>query len=589
MNYRVDDSTCAVESLLQTHPGVERALAVWEGDSTDRRLVAYVVPAGSGLPVDDAQLGEHLAAAPHSPDAVIEVAELPQDEHGAVDWAALPVYAVATDLLALWRREFTETEVTLHDEFFELGGYSLLAVRLIALIRERYGVDLALADFFDLPTVLDVAGHLVARGARATAPAPLEPAAPNLDELLDEIGRLSEEDVLALLGPDAREEAAQPTTGPSHPPAASAAHRASSRGASRPDPATTSTDTTNRVWTIELTSTELEQIETLLRQLLTAHPTIEDDGFLEDVVLYAQEMPRTVRRRANEFRLHEPAGACLFTGFPVDDERIGDTPARWGGQPEGAGATRREDAFLLMCASLLGDPIGWATQQHGRLIHDVIPIAGHEFEQINSSTSAPLWWHTEDAFHPFRAEYVGLMCLRNPDAVETTFAAFDDLRLSPETRATLFEPRYVIRPDESHLPKNRDGDSGLHAPEELRQRSFAGIERMASAPEKVPVLFGDPDQPYGRLDPYFMDRVDGDPVATAAFDALTAEIDDKLTGVVLHPGDVLFIDNYKAVHGRKPFTARFDGRDRWLRRTNVSRDLRKSRGTRISAGSRVIF
>jgi hypothetical protein len=43
------------------------------------------------------------------------------------------------------------------------------------------------------------------------------------------------------------------------------------------------------------------------------------------------------------------------------------------------------------------------------------------------------------------------------------------------------------------------------------------------------------------------------------------------------------------VHGRKPFRARFDGTDRWLRRLNVAVDLRKSRKFRLTADSRVIY
>ena len=54
-------------------------------------------------------------------------------------------------------------------------------------------------------------------------------------------------------------------------------------------------------------------------------------------------------------------------------------------------------------------------------------------------------------------------------------------------------------------------------------------------------------------------------------------------------GDFAFIDNYQAVHGRKPFRARYDGRDRWLKRINVVRDLRKSRESRLSAASRVLY
>jgi alpha-ketoglutarate-dependent taurine dioxygenase len=57
---------------------------------------------------------------------------------------------------------------------------------------------------------------------------------------------------------------------------------------------------------------------------------------------------------------------------------------------------------------------------------------------------------------------------------------------------------------------------------------------------------------------------------------------------LLAPGDVLFIDNNRAVHGRRPFTARYDGTDRWLKRISVSRGLRRSRDARATVASRVI-
>jgi L-asparagine oxygenase len=57
---------------------------------------------------------------------------------------------------------------------------------------------------------------------------------------------------------------------------------------------------------------------------------------------------------------------------------------------------------------------------------------------------------------------------------------------------------------------------------------------------------------------------------------------------VLEPGDVLVIDNQRCVHGRRPFRARLDGSDRWLRKATVTRDLRKSAGRRESPGSRVL-
>ena len=50
--------------------------------------------------------------------------------------------------------------------------------------------------------------------------------------------------------------------------------------------------------------------------------------------------------------------------------------------------------------------------------------------------------------------------------------------------------------------------------------------------------------------------------------------------MVLEPGDLLVIDNNVAVHGRSPFTARFDGHDRWLQRSFVVADLAPSAGER---------
>jgi Fe(II)/alpha-ketoglutarate-dependent arginine beta-hydroxylase len=339
------------------------------------------------------------------------------------------------------------------------------------------------------------------------------------------------------------------------------------------------------LFVVEVTEEDRRRVDGVVEELAARYTSAEETGLLDEITLAAQELPRTLRERANRFRLHEPAGGCLFSGFQVDGG-IGPTPPVW--NAAGPGATLREDLRLLLCGSLLGDPIAWATQQEGRLVHDVIPIKGHENEQLNSSTTEPLWWHTEDAFHPYRADYVGLTCLRNPDAAETTLALFADLALDQATIGLLTEPHYVIRPDESHLPKNRR-DDGPAAPAELLARSLARIERMNTSPERTAVLFGDPRSPYGRLDPYFMDQDDIDPRAARAFDTLVARIDACVGSVVLAPGDVLFIDNYKAVHGRRPYAARYDGADRWLRRINVARDLRKSRDARTAPAARVIF
>ena len=59
--------------------------------------------------------------------------------------------------------------------------------------------------------------------------------------------------------------------------------------------------------------------------------------------------------------------------------------------------------------------------------------------------------------------------------------------------------------------------------------------------------------------------------------------------VRLQPGDIAFIDNYRAVHGRESFRARYDGTDRWLKRLNITRNLRGSRAWRPAADHRIIY
>jgi hypothetical protein len=181
-----------------------------------------------------------------------------------------------------------------------------------------------------------------------------------------------------------------------------------------------------------------------------------------------------------------------------------------------------------------------------------------------------------------------MMCLRNPDAVPTTFAPIGKVGLSDDELAALSSPHFVIRPDNSHLPRNAGDVVRTPDEEALVRRAFRKIEQMTANPERIPVLFGDLKAPYVRMDPYFMDPPE-DPFARATFEALQRKVDEALEDHVLPQGEVCFIDNFQAVHGRRPFKARYDGRDRWFKRINVARDLRKSRDARVSAASRVMY
>jgi len=181
------------------------------------------------------------------------------------------------------------------------------------------------------------------------------------------------------------------------------------------------------------------------------------------------------------------------------------------------------------------------------------------------------------------------MCLRNPDNVPTTFSCVDNTRVPEKHAKVLFESRFYIQPDESHSETNRGTQHSVALADDLLDSSYAKLAKMVTAPEALPVLFGARDLPYVRIDPYFMTTNNGDREAEEALEVLVQQIEENIVEEVLQPGSFLFIDNYRAVHGRKPFTARYDGKDRWLKRINITRDLRRSRAQRTYISSRIIY
>jgi Fe(II)/alpha-ketoglutarate-dependent arginine beta-hydroxylase len=327
-----------------------------------------------------------------------------------------------------------------------------------------------------------------------------------------------------------------------------------------------------------LTDSERRDMCNLLDALERRYPRADSDDFLNAAPVITHELPKRIRVALNDFRLGLLSGTLTISGYPVDQDRIGPTPGHWR-ERQAEPPTLREELLLVLYASLVGDPFGWVTQQDGHLIHDVLPIRGHEHEQLGSSSEELLTWHTEDAFHPLRSDFLLFGCLRNPYAAATTIGSVDDLDLAESLRDVLFDVRFFILPDESHRPHNNSTDGGV---------DFSSVEQMRSRPDPIAVLFGDRDQPYLRADPYFMQVQDGDDEAQEALDHLVKVMDEQMWDMDLESGDYFFIDNLRVVHGRKPFTARHDGTDRWLKRINVTCDLRKSRAARASLTARAI-
>ncbi|MEU9560403.1 condensation domain-containing protein, partial [Streptomyces fumanus] len=161
-----------IEAVLNAHEGVGRALVVARDDGGVRRLVAYVVPE-QGTALDPAGVRSFVAGRLPGhmvPAAVIPLDAFPVTVNGKLDRSALPAPDFAAQvgsrapatpteelLCGLFAEVLGVERVGVEDSFFDLGGDSLLAMRLIARIRSVLRVEVGIRELFASPTVAGVA------------------------------------------------------------------------------------------------------------------------------------------------------------------------------------------------------------------------------------------------------------------------------------------------------------------------------------------------------------------------------------------------------------------------------------------------
>ncbi|HMB52697.1 MAG TPA: beta-ketoacyl synthase N-terminal-like domain-containing protein, partial [Thermoanaerobaculia bacterium] len=181
-----------VEAALEALPAVAEAAVGVAGEADARRLVAWVVAAEGDVEANDVDadalrhaLGERLPAY-LVPDEWIFLERLPRLPSAKVDRRALPAPGRAAPaataatpprgelerrVAAIWARVLGVERVGVDDNFFDLGGHSLLLLRVHRALRRELGAGLALVELFDHPTVASLAARLGGEAAVRSAPA----------------------------------------------------------------------------------------------------------------------------------------------------------------------------------------------------------------------------------------------------------------------------------------------------------------------------------------------------------------------------------------------------------------------------------
>lgn len=165
-----------VEAVLERHPCVREAAVTTPIDANGHaRLVAHVA---TSSPLGIAELRTYLKRtlpAPAVPSAFALVDALPRTASGKIDRAALPAphaddghdethplpqTPVERALTLIWCEVLGVARVGRHDDFFTLGGHSLLAARVLARIREAFGVAIPMPAMLEAPTVVGLAAAI---------------------------------------------------------------------------------------------------------------------------------------------------------------------------------------------------------------------------------------------------------------------------------------------------------------------------------------------------------------------------------------------------------------------------------------------
>jgi amino acid adenylation domain-containing protein len=175
--YRIEPGE--ITAALDRHPAISSScVAAYTGESGEARLAAYIVPKSKVYP-NAAELRAFLGSCLPDymvPSTFVKLTSIPASAHGKVDRAALPkptsenqlsdlAFAAPQSEIEQWLAGFLIAllgvdRVSRDDNFFSLGGHSLMGAQLIAKVSQRFGVELSLRSLFDHPTIAEISSEI---------------------------------------------------------------------------------------------------------------------------------------------------------------------------------------------------------------------------------------------------------------------------------------------------------------------------------------------------------------------------------------------------------------------------------------------
>jgi len=292
-----------------------------------------------------------------------------------------------------------------------------------------------------------------------------------------------------------------------------------------------------------------------LAECITAHPSNSPDFFCRQAKEQAEKLPLRIKKILTNFAFQgSETGFLLIQGIPIKPDTIPKTPE---GNHYKLGETTILAKIQAILVSSIADMIAYEAEGYGNLFQDVVPLRAMEKAQTSLGSNTELEIHTEQAFSKLKPDILSLACLRGDQAAYTHIFPVQTIlnNLTTEEKALLRESLWYTGVDLSFKLNNNEFIDG-----EIR-----GPMPIISGPENDPKLIFDQDLMTGTTEE-------------------SKEMIKKIINIYyqhkirhnLKPGEIILIDNNRAVHGRSAFKPKYDGEDRFLIRCFATFDILKS-------------
>jgi L-asparagine oxygenase len=309
---------------------------------------------------------------------------------------------------------------------------------------------------------------------------------------------------------------------------------------------------------IILTSKELSELLTLARNI-TASPSEDQELFCKQTKDQSKNIPSRIKEILLTFsKIGSETGVLLIKPIPIDKNSMPETPK---GNEFRVGEKTILAKIQAILLSAISDLVSYEAEGYGNLFQDIVPTKCMESVQTSLGSNTELEIHTEQAFSKLRPDILSLACLRGDVNAFTYIFPINKL-LEKLTN------------DEKTLLKNPLWKTGVDLSFKLNNNEF--LEGDIRGP--MPILSGKPKDPTFVFD---QDLMKG--ITPSAQKIIKKIVDIYYQDRISHnlkPGEIVFIDNNRAVHGRSPFSPKYDGQDRFLIRCFSTYDLNKSQYAR---------